>query len=115
MRSLLVALLLAVSVPAIARASDPGVVRMYVHHEVADYAAWRKVYDGLASVQKKNGVIAQSVWQSVGNPNEVTVTHDFKTAEKAKDWLALPDLKAAMEKGGVKGEVHVWVTRQGSK
>ena len=43
------------------------------------------------------------------------MTHDFKTAEKAKDWLALPDLKAAMEKGGVKGEVHVWVTRQGSK
>ena len=49
MRSLLVVLLLAVSVPAIARASDQGVVRMYVHHEVADYAAWRKVYDGLAS------------------------------------------------------------------
>jgi heme-degrading monooxygenase HmoA len=115
MRSILAVLLLAVSVPAVVHASDKGVVRMYVHHEVADYAAWRKAYDGLASVQKKNGVIAQSVWQSVDDPNEVTVTHDFKTAEKAKAWLALPDLKAAMEKGGVKGEVRVWVTRQAGK
>jgi heme-degrading monooxygenase HmoA len=115
MRSLLLLLLLAVSVPAVAHASDKGMVRMYVHHEVADYAAWRKTYDSFASVQKKNGVVAQSVWQSVDNPNEVTVTHDFKTVEKAKAWLALPELKAAMEKGGVKGEPHVWITRQGAK
>jgi heme-degrading monooxygenase HmoA len=115
MRSLLLLVLLAVAAPAVAHASDKGVVRMYVHHEVADYATWRKAYDGFASVQKKNGVVAQSVWQSVDNPNEVTVTHDFKTVEKAKAWLALPELKAAMEKGGVKGEPHIWITRPGAK
>lgn len=49
------------------------------------------------------------------NPNEVTVTHDFKTVEKAKAWMALPELKTAMEKGGVKGQPHVWITRPGAK
>jgi hypothetical protein len=114
MRSFLALLLLAVA-PAVAHASDKGTVRMYVQHEVTDYATWRKAYDGFAPVQKKNGVVAQSVWQSIDNPNEVTVTHDFKTVEKAKAWLALPELKAAMEKGGVKGEPRIWITRPGAK
>jgi heme-degrading monooxygenase HmoA len=115
MRPYLLMSLLALAIPAAAQASDKGVVRMYVHHEVADYATWRKTYDAFASVQKKNGVIAQSVWQSVDNPNEVTVTHDFKTVEKAKAWMALPELKTAMDKGGVKGQPHVWITRPGAK
>jgi heme-degrading monooxygenase HmoA len=115
MRSLLLAGLLTLALPAAARAADTGGVRLFVHHEVADYSAWRKAYDASTSFQKSHGVTAQSVWQSVDNPNEVTVTHDFKTAEAAKAFLANPELKAVMEKGGVKGAPHTWITRKGPK
>lgn len=48
--------------------------------------------------------------QSVDNPNDVTVTHDFKTADKAKAFASSAELKAAMEKAGVKGTPQIWIT-----
>ena len=92
-----------------------GDVRLFVHHEVADYAVWKKGYNDYAKTQKKMGVIYQAVYQSIDNPNDVTVIHDFHSAEKAKAFVNSPDLKATMEKLGVKGEPHIWYTTKGKK
>src|SRR5262249_37713022 len=62
----------------IMRAVRKSIVRVYIHHEVADYSAWRKVYDAFAGTQRKLGVTRKAVYQSIENPNDVTVTHDFK-------------------------------------
>ena len=35
---------------------------MFVRHTVANYKAWRKVYDDFAPVQKAKGVTAQAVY-----------------------------------------------------
>ena len=75
----------------------------------------RKVYNAFASTQRKLGVITQAVYQSIENPNDVTVMHDFKTTEKAKAFISAPELKSAMDKGGVKGTPQVWITTQASK
>ena len=69
-------------------------VRVYIHHEVTDYSAWRKVYDAFAGTQRKLGVTRKAVYQSVENPNDVTVTHDFKTKEKAKAFMSAPEVKS---------------------
>ena len=90
-------------------------VRLFVRHEVTDYAAWRKVYNSFAATQKKLGVTAQAVYQSVDDPNDVTVTHDFKTAEQAKAFTASPELKEAMGKSGVKGAPTIWYTKKAAK
>ena len=90
-------------------------VRMFVRHEVADYAAWRKGYNSFLPVQKKHGVIFQAVYQSADNPNDVTVIHDFHSLEEAKAFVTLPELKAAMEKGGVKGAPTIWFTTRSAK
>ena len=90
-------------------------VRVYIHHEVADYSAWRKVYNAFAPTQRKLGVTRHAVYQSVENPNDVTVTHDFKTKEKAKAFMSSLDVKSAMDKAGVKGTPHIWITTQASK
>lgn len=90
-------------------------VRMYVRHEVAGYAAWRKVYDAFAPDRRKLGVRSAAVFQSVDNPNDVTVTHDFKTAEGAKSFAASPQVKDAMEKAGVKGAPQIWYTMRAKK
>ena len=92
-----------------------GAVRVYIHHEVADYSAWRKVYDAFAGTQRKLGVTHKAVYQSVENPNHVTVTHDFKTKEKAKAFMSAPEVKSAMDKAGVMGTPHIWITTQASK
>ena len=108
MRSLLLISFLALGFIASARPAAAADVRMYVHHEVTDYAAWRKVYDGFDATRRKLGVIAQAVYRSVDNPNDVTVTHDFRSADKAKAFAASAELKSTMEKAGVKGTPEIW-------
>jgi ABC-type sugar transport system substrate-binding protein len=114
-RNLLIACLMGFAVlgaAGVARAAD---VRMFVRHEVADYGAWRKSYDAFAPTQKKLGVTYQAVYQSTDNPNDVTVIHDFHTLAKAKSFAASAELKAAMEKSGVKGAPQIWYTTKAAK
>ena len=114
-RNLLIACLMGIAVlgaAGVARASD---VRMFVRHEVAAYGAWRTAYDSFAPTQKKMGVIYQAVYQSTENPNDVTVIHDFHSLEKAKAFAASAELKAAMEKSGVKGAPQIWYTIKSTK
>jgi hypothetical protein len=79
-----------------------------VRHEFNDYAVWRKAYNEFDKPRRNLGVIAQGVYRSTENPNEITVTHDFKSMEQARAFIASPDLKAAMEKAGVKGATLIW-------
>ena len=90
-------------------------VRVFIEHEVADYATWRKAYNSFESTQRKMGVTFQSVYQSVDNPNDVFVIHDFATTEKAKAFLASDELKNAMQKAGVKGPPHITITMRADK
>ncbi|WP_112944336.1 MULTISPECIES: antibiotic biosynthesis monooxygenase [unclassified Rhizobium] len=85
---------------------------VFVRHEVSDYTAWRKVYDGFRSVQAANGVIAEAVFQSADNPNDITVTHEFATPEAAKAFMQLEELRSAMRTGGILGAPTVWVAEK---
>jgi len=114
-RNLLMACVMGMAVLGAAGAAQAADVRVFVRHEVADYAAWKKVYNGFAMMQKKMGVVYQAVYQSVDDPNDVTVIHDFHSLDKAKAFAASPDLKAAMEKSGVKGAPQIWYTTRGAK
>jgi hypothetical protein len=85
---------------------------LFVRHEVSDYAAWRKAYDAFAPAQKANGVIADAVYQSADNPNDITVTHEFATLEAAQAFGRLEELRTAMRTGGVLGAPKVWLTNK---
>jgi hypothetical protein len=90
-------------------------VRMFIRHEVNEYAAWRKAYNAFDATRRKLGVTGQAVYQSLDNTNDVTVTHDFKSADKAKAFATSPELKATMDKAGVKGSPQVWFTSSAAK
>jgi hypothetical protein len=85
---------------------------MFVRHTVANYQAWRKVYDGFAPVQKAKGVTAQAVYQAADNPNDITVTHDFATVEAAHAFVDSEELKSAMQNAGVAGTPTIWFTNK---
>ena len=88
---------------------------MYCRHDVADYAAWKKGYDGFANYQKTHGVIHESVYQSIDNPNDITVIHDFNNINEAKAFAGSAELKATMSKLGVKGTPQIWYTTESNK
>ncbi|GAC1384266.1 MAG: hypothetical protein NVSMB43_24780 [Pseudarthrobacter sp.] len=78
-----------------------------VLHRVADYDAWRKVYDSVGDMQKEGGVTQESVHRMVDDPNNVLVIHHFDDVEKAKSFFARDDLREALERGGVQGQPRI--------
>jgi hypothetical protein len=81
---------------------------LFVRHQVADYAAWRRVYDGFTPTQKALGVQAEAVYQAIDDPNDITVTHDFATLEAAQAFAGSSEMRAAMHDAGVQGAPAIW-------
>jgi hypothetical protein len=83
-------------------------VRLMVRHQVDDYPAWRAAYDEFDQERRPMGVTDDAVLQSIDDPNDVTVSHDFDTAEAARAFASSDELRGAMERAGVSGEPEVW-------
>ena len=80
-----------------------------VLHRVADYEAWRKVYDSdtVAELQKTAGVSSKSVHRMDGDPDNILVLHYFDSVDAAKAFFANPELQDAMKRGGIQGEPRI--------
>lgn len=74
-----------------------------ITHEVKNYSDWRKVYDADDVNRTKAGFHITGVYQSVNNPNLVTIIGETHTEEALTSFMANPKLKEAMEQGGVIG------------
>ena len=73
----------------------------FVRHRVADYAAWRQVYEDFAPVQAAGGVIDKAVFRGREDPNELLVMHRFRTLSEAEAFIESSELRDAMESAGV--------------
>jgi len=80
---------------------------MVVHHTVASYANWRPAFDADKNNQIAAGLTNPHVYQSVGDPNKITITFDMADAAKAKAFAASKTLMATMKKAGVEGKPEI--------
>ena len=85
---------------------------LFVRHKVADYGKWRKAYDDFDTERRSMGVTSDGVYQLNGDSNDVTVYHEFGSAEAAKAFAASPRLKEVMANAGVEGAPTVWITQR---
>ena len=76
-----------------------------VNHTVADYEAWKKIYDDFPKASQ--GVRFARVNRNVDDPNNITVVHGFDTVEDARTFLQNEELKAAMAQAGVTGPPRI--------
>ena len=70
-----------------------------IKHPVADYDAWKSVYD-----ERNPGTFGAKfarVNRLVSDPNTVIVVAGFESIDAANEMIESPDLKAAMDKAGV--------------
>jgi hypothetical protein len=74
---------------------------MFVRHHVADYDAWRRVYDSVGDVQRQGGVTEEAVYRADHDPNDVLVMHRFESPDEAHSFMENPDLRRAMADAGV--------------
>jgi hypothetical protein len=87
-------------------------VRLFVRINVADYETWRNVYDVFYGERVATGVLGAAAFQLVDDPNDVTVWHDFETAEVARAFVSSDALRTVMQRAGVQGEPQIWFTTQ---
>lgn len=89
--------------PTAALAEDAalGPVLAVISHPVADFAAWRVVYDEAQPVREAAGVTGAEVFVDAANPLMVVIIHRFASMDAAQGFFGNPDLMAAMERGGV--------------
>jgi heme-degrading monooxygenase HmoA len=74
---------------------------MLIRHRVADYDAWKQVYDDFRANQRQGGVRFHQVLRSPEDPNLVVVTHVFDNVEAGKAFEESPELRDAMGRAGV--------------
>jgi hypothetical protein len=72
-----------------------------VDHKVADYEAWKRLYDGFRQEQRERGVRWQMVLRDPVDAARVVVLHAFDTHEAAQAFLDDSVLREAMQEGGV--------------
>jgi hypothetical protein len=76
-------------------------VSSLVHHRVADYDAWKRVYDSVEPVQRDGGVRSHTVWRVHDDPNVVVVEHSFDDFAAAQAFFDSAELRQAMSDAGV--------------
>ena len=82
-------------------------VILVVHHRVADYDAWKAVFDEHEPVRRSHGEIEHRVYRDLKDPNRVVVHNDFPSADAAQGFLEDPSLREVMSRAGVEGEPGV--------
>ena len=78
-------------------------ITVLVTHEIKNYSDWRKVFDADEVNRSKAGFKSTGVFHSVDNPNMITIIGEVPNLEAINEFMANPELKVAMEKGGVIG------------
>jgi heme-degrading monooxygenase HmoA len=81
--------------------------RLFVHHKVKDYAAWRKMFDGMTSDRTRFGSTGQQVYRAANDPNEIIILTDWHSLDEARAYAQSPDLKEGMQNAGVISQPNV--------
>lgn len=72
-----------------------------IAHKVADFDAWKRVYDEVDGLRRDLGIVGHAVNQSADDPNLVIILHQADKLETLQAFAASDELKAAMKRAGV--------------
>ena len=75
-----------------------------VKHTVADFDAWKIVFDEHAANRKEHGATGHRLAQGLDDPNALTVLVMFPDRAAADGFLADPSLRETMSNAGVTSE-----------
>jgi heme-degrading monooxygenase HmoA len=82
-------------------------IYLLVHHEVADYTAWKAAFDSALDWRTRNGERNCRIFRGVQNPNELTLLFEWENFEKARAFIASDELKTRMANAGVKSTPQI--------
>ena len=80
---------------------------LFVRHRVADYSAWRSVYDSVDDLRAQHGCTDAEVLTDPGDKQEVFAIHRFPSVEQAQAFAGSDELREAMGRAGVEGPPRI--------
>ncbi len=78
-------------------------------HEVADYAAWKKVFDEAVGIRKAAGERSYQVLKYENEPNRIVHFSAWTSIADAKAFFESPRLVEIREKAGVKTPEFIYL------
>lgn len=80
---------------------------MIIKHRVANFEAWKAVFDDMKPLRVRHGWISTRVLRDATDPNLVTIVNHARDLEGIKRYGSSPELRSAMAKGGVQGPLEI--------
>ncbi len=87
-------------------------IHLFVRHDVTNYEEWCFAYDRFWRDSDAYGAPVRAVYQSIDNPNDITVEHIFENLDDARTLVASDDLAQAMTDAGILGTPQIWLTEK---
>jgi len=78
-----------------------------VNHKVEDFDKWKPLYDENGAMRKTMGSKGAFVFRTAEDPNHLVVLTQWENLEKAKKFAESDDLRTAMKKAGVTGQIKI--------
>jgi hypothetical protein len=85
--------------------------RIIVQHEVRDFDAWKRVFDGHTGSRQRAGVVDLYVSYPVGDTSDVHMMFGVIDESSLVDYMSSAPLRAAMRLSGVIGEPRAYFVR----
>jgi len=78
-------------------------------HEVADFAAWKKVFDAAAGIRKEAGERSYQVLRYENEPRKIVHFSAWTSLESAKAFFESPRLVEIRKEAGVKAPDFIYL------
>lgn len=83
---------------------------LIVRHPVADYEAWKPVFDEHQTSRLEHGCTSERVYRAIDDPNSTLVVMTYPTRGDAEAFIADPSLREAMGRAGVTAPPEITLT-----
>ena len=78
-------------------------------HEVADYPAWKTIFDDAAPIRKEAGELSYQVLKYESDPNKIVHFSAWKSLANAKAFFESPRLVEIRKQAGVKAPEFIYL------
>ena len=88
---------------------------LLIRHKVADYAAWKPVFDEDGITRRANGSQGGRLFRSAADPNETLILLEWDDLERARLFARSADLRETMVRAGVADRPDVWFLEEADR
>jgi hypothetical protein len=81
---------------------------LLIRHHVADYPAWKAVFDEDKSTRRANGSQGEWLFRDADDPHEILLLLAWDDLERARLFADSDDLREAMARAGVTDQPDIW-------